>query len=49
MPLRDIKVNPDRPDRVEPLAKKRRPKPYPLLTRPRAELQAALVAATDEE
>ncbi len=26
---------PDRPDRVEPRAKKRRPKPLPLLTEPR--------------
>ena len=26
----------DRPDRIEPRARKRRPKPYPLLTKPRA-------------
>lgn len=36
--LRDIRNDPvpDRPDRVEPRARKRRPKPYPLLTVPRA-------------
>ena len=27
----------DRPDRVEPRARKRRPKEYPLLTKPREE------------
>jgi hypothetical protein len=32
----------DRPDRVEPRARKRRPKPYPLLTKPRRQAQAAL-------
>jgi hypothetical protein len=32
----------DRPDRVEPRARKRRPKPYPLLTKPRQQAQAAL-------
>jgi putative transposase len=31
-----------RPDRVEPRAKKRRPKPYPLLTIPRWQAQAAM-------
>jgi hypothetical protein len=34
----------DRPDRVEPRKRKRRPKPYPLLTQPRAEARAALMA-----
>jgi len=34
---------PERPDRVEPRALKRRPKPYDLLTRPRKEMQKALL------
>jgi hypothetical protein len=33
----------NRPDRCEPRAKKRRPKPYPLLKRPRGEARAALL------
>lgn len=33
---------PNRPGRVEPRVKKRRPKSYPLMTRPRAELKATL-------
>ena len=32
----------DRPDRFEPRARKRRPKPYPLLTIPRRQAQAAM-------
>jgi Transposase DDE domain len=32
----------DRPDRVEPRARKRRPKPYPLLTKPREEARKRL-------
>lgn len=36
----------DRPDRVEPRAIKRRPKPHPLLTKPRAQAQAELNHAT---
>ena len=35
----------DRPDRTEPRARKRRPKPYPLLTRPRKQAKAALLKA----
>jgi Transposase DDE domain len=35
----------DRPDRVEPRARKRRPKPYPLLTKPRKEARTALLNA----
>lgn len=38
-----LRVNPARPDRVEPRVKKRRPKPYDLMTRPRAVLRAALL------
>lgn len=36
-------VNPDRPDRVEPRVRKRRPKQYPLMTKPRSELRKALM------
>jgi len=36
-------VNPDRPGRVQPRVRKRRPKPYPLMTRPRDELRQALL------
>jgi Transposase DDE domain len=35
-----------RPDRVEPRARKRRPKPYPLLMVPRAEAREALLKAS---
>ena len=41
-PLPPLVVNPHRPDRVEPRAVKRRPKPYPLLTKPRREARNAL-------
>jgi Transposase DDE domain len=34
-----------RPDRVEPRARKRRPPPYPLLTKPRKQARAALLKA----
>ena len=34
----------DRPDRNEPRQKKRRPKPYPLMTEPRAQARARLAA-----
>jgi hypothetical protein len=40
-PLR-LRVNPHRPGRVEPRAVKRRPKQYPRLNRPRAELRKRL-------
>jgi len=40
-PLR-LRVNPRRPGRVEPRAVKRRPKQYPRLNRPRAELRKRL-------
>ena len=36
-------VNPSRPDRVEPRVRKRRPKAYPLMTKPRADLKKALM------
>ena len=35
----------NRPERTEPRAVKRRPKPYPLLTKPRAEARAELVGS----
>ena len=35
----------DRPGRVEPRAVKRRPKPHPLLTKPRAEARAELLGS----
>lgn len=38
-------LNPFRPNRVEPRAKKRRPKEYDLLNRPRAEMRARLLRA----
>jgi putative transposase len=43
--LADHRVG-DRPDRVEPRAIKRRPKPHKLLTQPRAEARAALLSGT---
>ena len=42
-PLPPLVVNPHRPDRVEPRAVKRRPKPYPLLMKPRREARNALI------
>ena len=41
-----ILINPSRPDRVEPRVRKRRPKQYPLMKRPRAELPNGLTAKT---
>ena len=35
-------VNPDRPGRIEPRVKKRRPKQYPLMNQPRDELRQAM-------
>jgi len=40
--LRDLVTNPLRPKRIEPRCRKRRPKQYPRMTRPRAELQKHL-------
>jgi hypothetical protein len=40
--LRELKVNPERPNRFEPRAIKRRPKPYDLMTRPRNHLRRRL-------
>jgi hypothetical protein len=41
-PLPALRVNPDRPDRIEPRVLKRRPKQYPLMTKPRAQLRKVL-------
>ena len=42
-PLPPLVVNPHRPDRAAPRAVKRRPKPSPLLTKPRREARKALM------
>ena len=44
-----LQVNPDRPGRSEPRARKRRPKNYRLLNRPRAALRAAARKEPPEE
>ena len=41
--LPKLVVNPDRPNRYEPRVRKRRPKSYPLVTKPRSELRQALL------
>jgi hypothetical protein len=41
--LPKLVVNPERADRVEPRVRKRRPKQYPLMTKPRSELRKALL------
>ena len=41
-PLPDLLINPYRPNRIEPRARKRRPKPYPWLSRPREEWRKVL-------
>lgn len=42
-PLAALIVNPTRPHRVEPGVKKRRPKPFPLMMKPRQELRRRLL------
>lgn len=42
--LPKLVVNPDRPNRFEPRVRKRRPKQYPLMRKPRSELRKALLA-----
>lgn len=42
--LRPLPVNPARPNRYEPRVRKRRPKQYPLMQRPRRELRQQLVS-----
>jgi hypothetical protein len=46
MPLIALIVNPARPSRVEPRVKKRRPKSFPLMIKPRQELRRQLVQQT---
>lgn len=41
-----LKVNPDRSGRVEPRVRKRRPRPYPLMRKPRSELRKQLIGNT---
>jgi Transposase DDE domain len=43
IPLVALLVNPTRPHRVEPRVKKRRPKPFPLMIKPRQVLRQQLV------
>ena len=43
-PLPKLVVNPVRPGRVEPRVRKRRPKQFPVMKRPRQELRQALLA-----
>ena len=43
IPLAGLLVNPVRPHRVEPRVKKRRPKPFPLMLKPRQELRQQLL------
>ncbi len=42
--LPKLVVNPDRPHRAEPRVRKRRPKQYPLMRRPRSALRNQLLA-----
>jgi hypothetical protein len=42
--LPDLVVNPHRPGRYEPRVRKRRSKPYPLMTKPRSVLRKELAA-----
>jgi hypothetical protein len=46
-PLSVLVVNPHRPNRFEPRVRKRRPKQYPLMTRPRQALRKLLVNKAD--
>jgi hypothetical protein len=45
--LPNLVVNPYRPNRLEPRVRKRRPKQYPLMKRPRDELRQTLAAQED--
>lgn len=42
-PLRKLVINPHRPNRIEPRVRKRRPKQYPLMKKPRAVLRQTLL------
>lgn len=41
--LPELVVVPTRPDRVEPRVRKRRPRQFPLMTKPRSELRKSLI------
>ena len=41
--LPELVVNPARPGRFEPRVRKRRPKEYPLMKKPRSELRKRLI------
>ena len=43
IPLEALVVNPSRPYRIEPRVKKRRPKPFPLMMKPRPQLRQQLI------
>ena len=43
-PLPPLVVNPHRPNRYEPRVRKRRPKPYPLMRKPRQQLRKELIS-----
>jgi hypothetical protein len=45
-PMPVLVVNPDRPGRAEPRVRKRRPKQYPVMKRPRAVLRQELLQQT---
>jgi hypothetical protein len=47
--LPTLVVNPHRPYRYEPRVRKRRPKPYPLMTKPRQELRNLLANKTNAD
>ena len=47
-PLPKLIVNPLRPDRIEPRVRKRRPKEYPLMNKPREKLRKELLAGAIE-
>jgi hypothetical protein len=46
VPLEALFVNPVRPNRAEPRVKKRRPKAFPFMTKPRRTLRQALMQQT---
>ncbi len=48
-PLPALVVNPHRPNRYEPRVRKRRPKQYPLMTKPRQVLRKLLIHKTDTD
>ena len=47
-PLPELIVNPSRRDRIEPRVRKRRPKEYPLMNKPRKQLRKELLAGLIE-